>query len=145
MQNFAITSAKEDNDNLCMYLSYLRLSTQPMLSNRHIYYIKGELDHNYSSTSGAYNAAIEHAQREEAKSGAMNRQPKLSLRIKKKSEGCKTMIQCNQYSAYNISQSRLLPQGGGANKPLISSAFSRGTSSIKRRSFNHLRDLRFVT
>lgn len=38
-----------------------------------------------------------------------------------------------------------LPQGGGANKPLISSAFKRGTSSMRRRSFNHLRARRLLT
>nr|GMD22143.1 hypothetical protein Iba_chr08aCG8030 [Ipomoea batatas]GMD23639.1 hypothetical protein Iba_chr08bCG7190 [Ipomoea batatas] len=37
------------------------------------------------------------------------------------------------------------PKGGGANNPLISSAFKRGTNSISRRSFNHLRDLRLLT
>nr|AFK42882.1 unknown [Medicago truncatula] len=45
----------------------------------------------------------------------------------------------------NVEGGTSSPNGGGANKPLISSAFKRGTSSIKRRSFNHLRDLRFVT
>lgn len=39
----------------------------------------------------------------------------------------------------------ILPQGGGAKRPLISSAFKRGTSSINNRSFNHLRDLRLLT
>uniref|UniRef100_A0A7C8YKJ1 Uncharacterized protein n=1 Tax=Opuntia streptacantha TaxID=393608 RepID=A0A7C8YKJ1_OPUST len=37
------------------------------------------------------------------------------------------------------------PQGGGENKPLTSSAFKRGTSSINNRSFNNLRDRRLLT
>lgn len=45
----------------------------------------------------------------------------------------------------NITYKDILPKGGGANKPLISSAFKRGTSSIKRRSFNHLRVLLLLT